>query len=351
MNYKIYKNKYLELKFNLLGGSSNGSSDGQSSVNSSEESSLIEISERENAFSSRNSAEDAGYGNRKPIRPTEDTRVTFSNSKYDVLIIADGHGGFEVSNLSVQLAKDHFHTCIQSNNSVENALLNLFAFIHNQTKDKTDGATFNMAVIDRDTNILYCANLGDSVLVILRKNSNNVYEYIFETEDHEASNPKEQTRILGIDPHHIFKTSIDPPSTRIQTGLMPTRGFGDKLKDKPLGVIGRIPEIYTGQLLENDIIIQSSDGLYEFLYLSANKRQITGMKELRKQQILELINARYYEEGFLENLAEELLKDQLKKLYNYSPHITEDGYRLSLDNQSINVYYPRKLTSQPTTSI
>ena len=285
---------------------------------------------------------DSGYSfnkrltiNNKEITYTEDAHARFSFGNYDILIVADGHGGtYNISRKSVALAQLHFKEFLErASNDVSAALTTLCEFIHNETKTQMQGgSTFNMAVIDKTNNKLYSANLGDSVLLVLRKNNNsNKYELLFKTHSHDAADLSEQSRIRRLDPRHRF--NMDGPSWRMQNGLMTTRGFGDIRLDSPTGIISRIPEIETIQLVPYDLIIQSSDGLYETFYSSRIKTTLAGNEEIRIPEIIAEVNKNYDIIG----LPQRLLDDQALKIR------TKSGYSISdinqnRDNQAIHVY-------------
>jgi serine/threonine protein phosphatase PrpC len=286
--------------------------------------------------------------NNKEIIYTEDAHARFSFGNYDILIIADGHGGTpDISRKSVALAQGYFKEFLErENNDVSLALTKLCKFIHDETKKQMQGgSTFNMAVIDKTNNKLYSANLGDSVLLILRKNKiNNQYELIFRTHSHDAADLAEQARIKQIHPNHQFYK--DGPSWRMQNGLMPTRGFGDILKDNPIGIVGRIPEIVTIDLESDDLIIQSSDGLYETYNIDNPK--ISGNEEIRIPQIIAEVN----KNSDIIGLPERLLDDQAEqiKIIIGSDSDLEDIKNI-LDNQSIHVYKVKDSSRPPLLKI
>jgi serine/threonine protein phosphatase PrpC len=358
----MYKNKYLKykIKYLKLKNQQGGSADKRASDSSASaeiDPSFLQAPKR--AFLGRSNSipleyeeqpvyenssikVDSGYSydknltiNNKKIPYTEDAHTRFSFGNYDILIVADGHGGTpNISRKSVALAQGYFKEILErENNNVSLALTKLCEFIHDKTKNIVKGgSTFNMAVIDKTNNKLYSANLGDSVLLVLR-NTNNQYVLLFKTHSHEASDLAEQTRIKQIHPTHQFV--IDGPLIRTQTGLQPTRGFGDMLYNIR-GIIGRIPEIATIDLLPGDLIIQSSDGLYE----SYNKKHriISGDEKIRIPEIIEEVN----KNSDIIDLPERLLDDHARKIFAksgiFSNFSSIDVIKKSRDNNAIHVY-------------
>jgi len=381
--YLKYKTKYLKLK-NLTGGTAMGFADRQlsyrpSASNTSNTSNRSTASiadlldnnyfdpslrrsisiptdyDEQQVYENSSLKINSGYSsnkrliiNNKEIIYTEDAHARFSFGNYDILIVADGHGGTPgISRKSVALAQGYFKEILErENNDVSLALSKLCKFIHGETKiQMKGGTTFNMAVIDKTNNKLYSANLGDSVLLILRKNkTNNQYDLIFRTHSHDAADLAEQTRIKQIHPNHQFYK--DGPSWRMQSGLMPTRGFGDISHDNPIGIVGRIPEIVTIDLEPDDLIIQSSDGLYESYNI--DNATISGNEELRIPQIIAEVNRNHD----ITKLPERLLDEQAKQINRIIGGDSDlEDIKNILDNQAIHVYKVKDSSRPPLLKI
>jgi serine/threonine protein phosphatase PrpC len=318
---------------------------------------------------------------KKTISYTEDAHAGFSVNvngiEYDVMIIADGHGGTpEVARQSVALAKLHFGEKVADIGAdIPRALNNLIEFINEQISRiayPSGGCTFNIAVIRRDTRELTVANLGDSRLLVLRRSElNQQYELIFETVDHDASSLREQIRILKINPGATFPD--DGPTKRIN-GLMVVGGFGDHSDDRPVGIVRRLPDINLNnldpqnlqifnntpvkiepnfQLNPGDLIIQSSDGLYELFNIPF--RTFIGNTTVRTEQIVGLVNKFIKVYGNITigtdinkvpsnigRLPGALLSDLYYKnkngLETQKIQMTIEQIKQQLDNQSIHVY-------------
>ena len=273
------------------------------------------------------------------IKYTEDAHCFFQYKHFDVLIIADGHGGtYEVARYVVSLALIYFRDYIDKNiDDIENALKELIKFIDSLTYDCIAGTTFNVAVIDKKTKLLTIANLGDSHLLVLRKNLFNKYDIVLETEDNDAMNPKEQRRILKITQYACF--TRDGPSMRLNKGLMVCRGFGDKDSNIPTGVIGREQDIYKIKLMKDDLIIQSSDGLYESYY--QEYKLISSNVPKRMIQIIDFINSYIMNNELKENiklLPKLLLDDQINNITKEFNDINGNSIRYGRDNQIVHTY-------------
>jgi serine/threonine protein phosphatase PrpC len=234
------------------------------------------------------SASDPGYGrNKKPysskIPYTEDrcckkTWLRPDGKIFELMWIADGHGGDTV----VQIVYTRFglyfdeiaNSFLGEQFNVTDILLMVFERIHfDLNKRKLEfshcGSTLTTCVIDMETKMAYFANLGDSVCQVIRDE-----KCIFRTRDQDASSNIEQKRILevyhnadcNVTVKQLFGFSDNFNVWRfLPTGIIPLGGFGDYASDKVPGCIRRIPEISTLQLIEGDIVILSSDGLFEVM--------------------------------------------------------------------------------------
>jgi serine/threonine protein phosphatase PrpC len=241
---------------------------------------------------------DPGYGRTKKRKQpgfdyTEDRSswitYTYGQKNYKVMWVTDGHGGDEVTKFiatqfGVRFKEFADKNVISVSNGTDepdmsSTLTQLFE--HLQTVLKTEfatkrrfsnsGCTFCACVLDTKTNELTVANLGDSVCQVFRDGVR-----IFRTEDHDAGSTAEQARINQVfDEYYQFKPLavqfrrprnlfyLDSGTVRFYGGLMVTGGFGDFHHEMVPGCIRRIPDITKINLKPNDVIVLSSDGLFE----------------------------------------------------------------------------------------
>jgi serine/threonine protein phosphatase PrpC len=228
---------------------------------------------------------DPGYGRSKRLMPdgsfyTEDRsfEITYTckDRIYRVMWVCDGHGGDAVVKriaprfgLYFNLMANSFINPVTGQPDMNMVLYQVIMHLHFELEvDKayfpSSGCTFCACVLDTFTNIMHVANLGDSVCQVVRSGFQ-----IFRTVDHDAASLAEQTRIKQLFAEHkpyFPQSSVfykDGSATRLHTGLMVTGGFGDFSHESVPGCIRRVPDLYCVQLLENDVVILSSDGLYQ----------------------------------------------------------------------------------------
>lgn len=237
-------------------------------------------------------ASDPGYGRTKRIMVcgrtyTEDRSAeltyTHGDSKWEIMWLTDGHGGDAITKFVASRFGVYFKSFADQRVSLEtrkpdmeSTLRDLVAHIqtevaHNATTDyqfRTSGCTFCACVINTSTNEMTVANLGDSVCQVVREGVQ-----VFRTRDHDAGSPDEQARIrdafrqnelvtpIGLSSQNLFFSVRG--TIRLHGGLMVTAGFGDYQHDMFPGCIRREPDISTVQLQSEDVVILSSDGLFE----------------------------------------------------------------------------------------
>jgi serine/threonine protein phosphatase PrpC len=312
--------------------------------------------------------EDAGYTRNKKliihhnnkgiitVPYTEDRTykdiIYINNDKYIMMCVADGHGGTFCSKFII--GRIIFYANIISLESLDanDFLKKLFNFIHIETQKseykipiiKNSGSTLCMALINTTSMILTTANLGDSVCQVIRMNIDSQKRIqVYRTIDQDASNELEQDRIKQINPKAIFDNSSG--TCRLNNQLMVVGAFGDWSYDRPLNTIRRNPEINTFQLEKNDIVIVSSDGLYEDIDIKTNKlgpgrneEEIINDINNFYEQTLETSISKFIHDSHLEQITDKyamisniLLNENSKKLYL-------EQISNSIDNNAILIY-------------
>ena len=201
--------------------------------------------------------------------------IKISNKDYNLLCVADGHGkSYECSKFVINRIVVFSNKISLESYDPTDFINKLFNFIFEETLDSDldfehTGTTLCIGLVSVKDKILTVGNLGDSVCQVIRHDPiTNTRSLAFKTIDHDAGNLLEQARIRAINPFATFIKS-NKNTVRLDGKLMVVRGFGDWHYDKPFGVIGRNPDIYSEIKLEsNDVVIISSDGLFEQVYES-----------------------------------------------------------------------------------
>ena len=134
-------------------------------------------------------------------------------------------------------------------------------------------------------------------------------------------------------------TKSKDSTIRLNSRLMVVRAFGDWDLDRPVGVIGREPDIYSDiQLESEDVIIISSDGLFEDIY----KTGIRGGRD--SNEIVDDVNMFFSQSNekslskFLHDSHINKMTDKYITLYKQNPINREEFVNIitkSNDNNAI----------------
>ena len=232
----------------------------------------------------------------------EDT-ITATKILNDTYFFAvyDGHGGNGCS----LFLKVNLHKYIKSFskegindavNIVENIFLNEIALDKNGFENDHSGSCAIMALINK--NKLLVANIGDSRLVLFKKNS-----LFFITEDHKPNSPKEKTRIEKAggsiyqtqSPIPIYQNGkkIDIP-WRVNPGrLSVSRTFGDiEAKNENFGgkknIVVALPDITEIELDDDfNLLVIGCDGIFDVL---SNEQILECVKIVIKEKNVKDLN-------------------------------------------------------------
>lgn len=192
------------------------------------------------------------------------------NSRFNMQIVCDGHGGHETANLAVQLFFEYIKNNTPNDHNdiltyLETLAEHLYTNIKIQLPYTHSGSTLLIACIDNHNDVLYVANLGDSKCVVARKNENDdFYSLVFSTTDLSCDNPDEVERLRSLGYDIIGEIPRIKADGLKANGMQPTAGLGDHHNDSTrLDPLRRNPEISTIFIKSGDIIILGSDGLYE----------------------------------------------------------------------------------------
>ena len=232
----------------------------------------------------------------------EDT-ITATKILNDTYFFAvyDGHGGNGCS----LFLKENLHKYIKSFskegindavNIVENIFLNEIALDKSGFENDHSGSCAIMALINK--NKLLIANIGDSRLVLFKKNS-----LFFITEDHKPNSPKEKTRIEKAggsiyqtqSPIPIYQNGkkIDIP-WRVNPGrLSVSRTFGDiEAKNENFGgkknIVVALPDITEIELDDDfNLLVIGCDGIFDVL---SNEQILECVKIVIKEKNIKDLN-------------------------------------------------------------
>ena len=244
-------------------------------------------SKSEEYFRQTNTAPVKSYGyyqNQGRRHYMEDEGKVIENVNGDpnniLFCLFDGHGGGQVSKF-LQNNFGHYMKKILHSDDYNLAFINLFNQIDKDIKKlncPSVGSTATIVFIEQqeDKRFLYCANIGDSRCVLVKKNKVVRLSY-----DHRVADQNEKNRIISNGGIIV--------NGRVYGILMLSRSFGDFLT-KDYGVIVT-PYVTKTELTEDDLYcVIASDGVWDVI--KDNDRSILpkmGLEtgELSKRIVLE----------------------------------------------------------------
>ena len=180
-----------------------------------------------------------------------------SNSQNVLICLFDGHGGAEVSKYLQQIIHKLWEEILPLNmDNYQNKIKNIFLSIDQKLKENNYYQIGSTACIiylttENSRKILYCANVGDTRGILIKKNKKMRLTY-----DDRASDPKEHDRIVsggGV----VF-------AGRVYGQLMLSRAFGD-WELKTYGVICE-PHIIRYEIEDEDLfLVVGTDGIWDVM--------------------------------------------------------------------------------------
>lgn len=219
-----------------------------------------------------------GYAPYNPRKQNQDSIIMEEDPKTKCLLFAalDGHG--ELGDHVSQYIRDRLPKMLFSHEqfpkNVGAALTDCIAILDNEVNKVIDtkfsGTTAVICTIIG--NVLTCANVGDSRIILGMVNDAGQLVVDEVSEDHKPDSPAEQKRIEqaggrvfavtyedGIDgPARVWLAKIDIP------GLAMSRSLGDTVAHS-VGV-SSIPDIITKTIgPQHKFLVMGSDGLWEFI--------------------------------------------------------------------------------------
>ena len=237
--------------------------------------------------------------------------------------VYDGHGGNGCS-LYLKEKLHHFiknftkESLNEAINTVEEKFMSEEALDEKGEIKDPSGSCGIMALIQK--NKLIIANVGDSRLVLFKKNS-----LYFSTEDHKPGSPSEKTRIEkgggmvyqtpSLIPLHQNGKEIEPPWRVLPGRLSVSRTFGDvEAKNEKLGgmknVVVALPDITEIELDEDfNFMVLGCDGIFDVL---SNEEILECIKiVLKEKEINDLNNVNISE--LCGYIADMIIKSSLAK--------------------------------------
>lgn len=184
----------------------------------------------------------------RPYQEDRHCETYFSDRKWQLLVVMDGHGGAEVSDFC---ASNIFRMISLDEGKPESRLNSLVANLNSATCKYAAGSTFSGVIIPEKLNNVSVAILGDSPVVIYDKRG----RLHISPEHNVRSNLRErkvaEQRGGTYDSGYIF-------GYRKESGLQISRALGDVYFED---ILSREPDIYT--IAEPVWVLVASDGLFD----------------------------------------------------------------------------------------
>lgn len=187
--------------------------------------------------------------------------------------VFDGHGGIEIADYSCSEFRTNFSKFLRKNkNDVRNAFEDQFNTIHEAVKERIEwnkcGSTAVICFIQKDTNLIYTATLGDSEANIYRR-INGRLKSIPLSCVRDWSSPKDAKRAAAAlnDPTIAvdWPKTEDPKSLRYPSvfqGVNISRSIGDV---KYAVAVSHTPKITLNRIFKGDILVLACDGLKDYV--------------------------------------------------------------------------------------
>lgn len=187
----------------------------------------------------------------------EDRVSVISNEETGTFIsVFDGHGGSSVSEEASTVVPTIWYNLSTSpewqNTTLEQRLDSTITIMEHLFRNSMVGSTVSLAFIPPEKNIVYCAILGDSPILVGNSNTGQVHispEHNVDT--HEIDRNELVSRGVVVANGYQFNEE--------RNGLQLTRCLGDKPFENQLSTV---PEIYSVSLTENSWVLAGTDGLF-----------------------------------------------------------------------------------------
>lgn len=243
-------------------------------------------------------------------RPTmEDAHVFYEFDLGVVTGIFDGHGGSEVSKYAAEAFKTRFPAMLKKTGgnirqAFTNLINNIVTEVFEQEKWDNQGSTAVISYIDKKTNLIYTATLGDSEIAICRKIKKK-RKLIPLSCVRDWTSPKDFQRLVNV--HGSIKMSANPKTLRssIDWGVNVSRAVGDKLESEKNGkpLIIHKPKITVNRLKKGDRLVIACDGLWDYVKGKEIVQLIENHKSAEESLAEKLVHYAVHDKGSGDNVT------------------------------------------------
>lgn len=207
--------------------------------------------------------------------------------------ICDGHGGSEIAKFATEYLEKNFIETLQNNQgNVHTSFEIIFNAMDKEVKENKKweiaGSTIVVSYIDKNTNLVYTATLGDSEANIYRKDNDSFWSiplscvrdwaspkdairagHVLNNSDIATKWPEEKNpKILRMGQFNRYCSGINVARSIGDygiEGIIPLYVKESPLKDTPnLKAISSKPKITINKLLKGDVLVLACDGVKDF---------------------------------------------------------------------------------------
>lgn len=237
-------------------------------------------------------------------RPSMEDAHFFKEIEQGVLVgVLDGHGGNQVAKFaSERFPEQFFQTLTKNQGNVRLTFEQSFHTIHKEIAQKKEwnriGSTAILSFIDKYTNLVYTATLGDSEANLYRKNKDGILQSTPLSCVRDWSSTKDAKRAaIALRKPEIelnWPLAENPKGLRFpyaQYGVNVSRALGDTgiCSKEQTRAISHKPKITVNKLEAGDLLVLACDGLKDYV---------------PEKDILELLNQSTKEENLAQKLVD-----------------------------------------------
>lgn len=225
------------------------------------------------------------FAERQGVRSAMEDAHLFQETDEGILaVICDGHGGAEIAKFATEYLKNNFDRVLKNNQGNVHAAFEVIIDKIEKEVEKNDkwrdmGSTLVMSYVDKNTNLVYTATLGDSEANIYRQDNSNLLSIALSC-IRDWAHPKDAKRAgLVLKNPNIVKywpLEKNPKNLRFPSffyGVNVARALGDRginlLAHQQffthLDGVSHKPKITVNKVRPGDVLILACDGLKDYV--------------------------------------------------------------------------------------
>jgi Serine/threonine protein phosphatase len=240
----------------------------------------------------------------------EDRYDTFENERFAYFGVYDGHGGSSVSDYLKSKARNKLLNALRYSDPVSSLRNAVFELDNECIRElgslaKHTGSTLNALIVDKQINVLYLINVGDSRSVVY----DDSFQVMIETSDHTPRDPREYKRVGCGGGYITHKRTL-----RVNGNLMMSRAIGDAYLKEPLrprslefcteftprsiaGPVIGIADVYKFEMRQGkNYVVLGTDGLWDIIGTGRNLGHLL-VQQLPMRNVAKIMQEEFSEQG------------------------------------------------------